>query len=96
MEEFLTNKDLLKIWKSYDAYYFVNKYGEARTHKEEFERIHELLKDDELSDKALRWIANRYDCYYKNEFEEKNDDNPFYYLQCRLNDLERDDSNETI
>lgn len=92
MEQFLTNKDLLEIWKSYDAYYITNKYGETSTHKEEFEILHELLKDDELSDKALRWIANYYDCYYKDEFDEKNDDNPFYYLQCRLTELERNDT----
>ena len=88
MEEFLTNKDLLEIWKSYDAYYFANKYGEYTTHKEQFNRIYELLKDDKLSDKALGWIANCYDSYYKNEYDEKNDSNPFYYLQCKLNDLE--------
>lgn len=91
MEQFLTNKDLLEIWKSYDAYYIANKYGETSTHKEEFTRINELLKDDKLSDKALGWIANCYDCYYKNEFEEKNDDNPFYYLQCKMNELEGKD-----
>ena len=88
MTEYLKNKDLLKIWESYDAYYLANKYGEETTHKEEFKKLRELLKDDEMSHRALNWISRCYDCYYKNEYEEKNDNNPFYYLQNELNNLE--------
>ena len=88
MEEFLTNKDLLEIWKSYDAFYIENKYG-TNTHKEEFERLQKLLKDDEYSLQRLDFMLNNYDSYYKNEFDIKNNDNPFYYLQCKLNDLEK-------
>lgn len=95
MKEFLTNKDLLNIWTSYDAYYFANKYGEGTTHKEEFEKLNKLLNDN-LSVRALSWILNCYDCYYKNEYDEKNDSNPFYYLQCKLNELEGKDKNEKV
>lgn len=88
MDDFLKNKDLLKIWSSYDAYYFKNKYGEGLTHKEEFDNLYNLLKSDDLSLRALGYILHNYDCYYKNEYDEKNDNNPFYYLQYKLNELE--------
>lgn len=87
MEEFLTNKDLLEIWENYDAYYFANKYGEGTTHKAQFERLSELLPD-EVSSKALSWIKNCYDCYYKKEYEDMNDSNAFWYLQNKLNEKE--------
>ncbi len=90
MEKFLTNKDLLEIWTSYDAYYIGNKYGEENTHKEQFERLRELLKSDEASYKTLNWISQYYDSYYKNEYDLKNRDNPFYYLQCKINELEEE------
>lgn len=83
---FLTNDDLKEIWTSYDAFYFANKYGEATTHKDEFSRLEELLKD-EASQEALKYIKYQYDSYYKNEFELMNDNNPFYYLQCRINEV---------
>lgn len=87
MEEFLTNNDLLEIWKSYDAYYFANKYLEETTHKKEFKNLRESLKFDEMSYRALNWISQCYDSYYKNEYENKDDSNPFYYLQCKINEL---------
>lgn len=88
MEEFIKNNDLLNIWKDYDAFYFANKYGEESTHIEQFKNLRELLKQDELSQRALNWISQCYDCYYKNEFEGMNNDNPFYYLQCKINEME--------
>lgn len=87
MKEFITNKDLLEIWTSYDAFYIANKYGEESTHKDQFQRLRELLKTDEKSQRALLWISHNYDSYYKNEFDGKNNDNPFYYLQCKINEI---------
>lgn len=89
MEEFLTNKDLLEIWQSYDAYYFMNKYSDLdkNTHSKQFGALLELLKDDDMCMRALNWISQCYDCYYKNEYELKDDSNPFYYLQCKINEL---------
>lgn len=89
MEEYLKNEYLLEIWKSYDAFYFANKYGEENTHKEQFKKLRELLKSDELSQRALNWISQCYDCYYKNEYEGMNDDNPFYYLQNKVEELKK-------
>ena len=89
MKEFLTNKDLLKIWDSYDAYYFANKYGEVSTHKDEFNRLYGLLGNYDMPNRALDWMRHCYDCYYKNEYENKDNSNPFYYLQCVLNDLQK-------
>ena len=65
MEEFLTNNDLLEIWKSYDAYYFANKYGEETTHKKEFKNLRESLKFDEMSYRALNWISKCYEAIIK-------------------------------
>ena len=42
--------------------------------------LFELLKDDELSMRALNWIKNAYDCYYKEEIK-KEEDNAFNYLK---------------
>lgn len=87
MNDYIKNKDLLEIYQDYDAYYFANKYGEESTHKEQFKRLRELLKDDELSQRALNWISNCYDCYYAKEYTEMNDNNPFYYLQNKTNEV---------
>lgn len=87
MNNCIKNKDLLEIYQEYDAYYFANKYGEESTHKEQFKRLRELLKDDELSQRALNWISICYDCYYAKEYTEKNDNNPFYYLQNKINEV---------
>lgn len=88
MEEFIKNNELLDIWREYDAFYIANKYGEELTHKEQFKKLRELLKQDELSQRALNWISQCYDCYYKNEFENMNNENPFYYLQNKINEIE--------
>lgn len=81
----IKNKDLLEIWESYDAYYIGNKYGDG-THNEQFNRLHDILKDEQ-SEKALCWIGCYYDCYYKNEYEQLDDSNPFYFLQRKLDEL---------
>lgn len=80
-------KELNEIKESYDAYYFANKYDEENTHKEQFEKLSNLLKDDELAQRALSWISNCYDCYYKDEYNAENDNNPFYYLECKIKEL---------
>ena len=41
-----------------------------------------------MSNRALNWISQCYDCYYKNEYDEQDASNPFYYLQCKINNLE--------
>ena len=87
MNEYIKNKDLLDIYNDYDAYYFANKYGEESTHKEQFKRLRELLREDELSQRALNWVSNCYDCYYAKEYVEMNDNNPFYYLQNKINEV---------
>jgi len=87
MNNCIKNKDLLEIYQEYNAYYFANKYGEESTHKEQFKRLRDLLKDDELSQRALNWISNCYDCYYSKEYVEMNDNNPFYYLQNKINEV---------
>lgn len=70
------------LLNDYDAYYFINKYSELdkNTHGTQFSMLFELLKDDELSMRALYWIKNAYDCYYKEEVKEDND-NVFNYLK---------------
>lgn len=83
-------KELNEIKESYDAYYFANKYGEELTHKEQFEKLSKLLKDDELAQRALSWISNCYDCYYKDspEFNVEDNNNPFYYLETKIKESE--------
>ena len=85
MKEFLTNKDLFDIWDSYDAFYFENKYGEASTHKEQFDRLENLVGSVDICGKALAWMKDCYDSYYKLEYDDLNDSNPFYYIQERIN-----------
>lgn len=79
-EEYL--KAVNELFNDYDAYYFINKYSELdkNTHGEQLGMLIELLKDDEMSMKALDWIKNVYDCYYKHEYEE-DEDNAFNYLK---------------
>lgn len=81
-------EELNEIRESYDAFYFDNKYGEESTHKEQFEKLRELLKDNELALRALNWISVNYDCYYKDEYNEGSNINPFYYLECEIKKLE--------
>lgn len=45
------------------------------------------LKDD-LVENALNWIHDCYDCYYKEDFEDPQDDNPFNHLQGLIDKLE--------
>lgn len=73
MEKYLNA--LEEILNNYDAFFINNKYGDMKenTHKEQFELLISLFKDDELSMRAINWIKNCYDCYYKSEVE--NDDN---------------------
>lgn len=70
------------LLNEYDAYYFINKYSELEenTHGAQLSMLFELLKDDELSMRALNWIKNAYDCYYKEEIK-KEEDNAFNYLK---------------
>jgi hypothetical protein len=70
------------LLNEYDAYYFINKYSELEenTHVTQLSMLFELLKDDELSMRALNWIKNAYDCYYKEEIK-KEEDNAFNYLK---------------
>lgn len=85
---------LNEIKNKYDAYYFANKYGEANTHKEQFKKLSEYLKEDELSQRALNWISQCYDCYYVNEYNEENNSNPFYYLENKIKEYESRDLND--
>lgn len=75
-----------ELLDSYDAYYFINKYSELdkNTHGTQLSMLYELLKDDDMSMRALNWIKNAYDCYYKDEVEEE-DDNAFNYLKKQIN-----------
>lgn len=70
------------LLNEYDAYYFINKHSELEenTHGTQLSMLFELLKDDELSMRALNWIKNAYDCYYKEEIK-KEEDNAFNYLK---------------
>lgn len=70
------------LLNEYDAYYFINKYSELEEniHGTQLSMLFELLKDDELSMRALNWIKNAYDCYYKEEIK-KEEDNAFNYLK---------------
>nr|DAP03740.1 MAG TPA: hypothetical protein [Caudoviricetes sp.] len=70
------------LLNEYDACYFINKYSELdkNTHRTQLSMLFELLKDDEQSMRALNWIKNAYDCYYKEEVKE-DDDNAFDYLK---------------
>ena len=87
-EEMLKKLDEIK--DGYDAYYIENKYGEEGTHKEQFEKLREYLKDDEMSMRALNWISQCYDCYYKDDedYNVENDSNPFYYLETKIKEVE--------
>lgn len=81
-------KKLNEIKDEYDAYYIENKYGEG-THKEQFKKLREHLKDDEMSMRALNWISQCYDCYYKDDkiYNIEGDANPFYYLETKIKEV---------
>lgn len=77
------------IENEYDAYFISNKYDEklrSNTHKEQFELLLlDKFKDDEIGQKALYWIIHMYDCYYKGEYNFK-DESPFDYLRKMCKD----------
>jgi len=72
-------KALDSILDGYDAFYITNKYGDNGTHKNEFELLHNFVKNDELGLTALSWIKHRYDCYYKKDFKDLKD-SAFEYI----------------
>lgn len=82
-------KSLNEIKNGYDAYYIENKYSEETTHKEQFEKLREYLKDDGMSMRALNWISHCYDCYYKDDkfYNIEGDANPFYYLETKIKEV---------
>lgn len=90
-EEYLKAVD--NLLDSYDAYYIVNKYDlKNNTHKKEFEMLIDLFKDSEMNLRAIQWIHNCYDCYYKNQYE-NDEESPFNYLKESIN-KKFGDSNE--
>lgn len=81
----MTKEEYIKavddLLNGYDAYYITNKYDEKNnTHKNQFEMLIELFKDDVISMRAIQWIHNCYDCYYKSQFE-NDEESPFAYLK---------------
>lgn len=76
----------------YDAYYLGNRYGKNFDCdlKEDFQKLFELkdIFQDDLVENALNWIHDCYDCYYKEDFEDPQDDNPFNHLQGLIDKLE--------
>ena len=86
----MDNKELIKaiddLWNNYDAYLFNNKYGaiKGNTHEKEFELLINKFKNDEMSMRAINWILNRYDYYYKEDFKDEN--SAFAYLKKQLED----------
>ena len=83
----MNKKELIKVindlWNNYDAFLFYNKY-EENTHKKQFELLEERFKQDEMSMKAIKWIKNCYDCFYKEDFND--DKSAFAYLKKQLED----------
>lgn len=76
-----------KLQDSYDAFLIYNKYTSLEdlndnTHKKEFELLLEKFKNDEMCMKAIKWIMNCYDYYYKDEFNDGND--AFSYLRNKI------------
>lgn len=83
-EEYLKAVD--DLLDGYDAYYIINKYGEEdkNTHSSQFKLLYEYLKNDEMAVKALNWIKNNYDCWYKDVYE-KDTRSPFYFIKIAIN-----------
>lgn len=75
------------LFNSYDAYLINNKYGsiEGNTHEKEFKILIDRFKNDEMSMKAINWILNCYDYYYKDEFSD--DKSAFAFLKNRLEEV---------
>lgn len=80
-------EDLLKaldeIKEGYDAYYIQNKYGDEKTHQKQFDMLKEL-KGDKVPN-ALNWIADCYDCYYKDDYKDESG-TAFEYLRNLINE----------
>jgi len=71
------SKAVNDLENDYDAFYMMNRYSwESNTHAKEFEMLAKL-KDDKVP-RALAWIHDYYDCYYK---DENTEDSPFNYLR---------------
>lgn len=79
-------KALERIMDSYDAFYFENKYGDG-THKEEFDTLSQL--EGEYVGNALLWIRHNYDCHYKYQFEDPEENTPFNYLYMVIGAVDR-------
>lgn len=80
-------KYINNLIESYDAYYVINKYSDLdkTTHATEFIELTKLLENNEQALNALGWIRNCYDCYYKKELdEEENQDNAFNFLKNKI------------
>lgn len=83
MEEYLKAVD--SLLDSYDAYYIANKYDEKNnTHKKEFKMLIDLFENSEMDLRAIQWIHNCYDCYYKSQYE-NDEKSPFAYLKASIN-----------
>ena len=71
---------LKEIQNNYDAFFMLNKYSDDGTHKKEFDILKKAVGDDELGLRAINWIKNEYDCYYKMDYVD-NKDSAFDYLE---------------
>lgn len=82
-----TKQELLKaldeIKESYDAFYFANKYGEAKTHRKQFDMLAKV-EGLSLERGALCWIMYEYDCYYKYDYEDETG-TAFEYIRNLIN-----------
>lgn len=85
------NEELIKaideLHNNYDAFYIYNKYSSTEdlkdnTNQKEFELLLNKFKNDPMCMKAIKWIMNCYDCFYKNEFNDGKD--AFSYLKNKL------------
>lgn len=84
--------DELNVIKNrYDAYFMGNRYDIENTHEDEFVYLRDLLKNDAKSQRALDWIHDCYDCFYKDDpdYNVQDDSNPFYYLECKIKELQK-------
>jgi hypothetical protein len=74
-----------EIHFSYDAFFITNKYGsEGGTHVEEFKLVKHNLVGDKCPN-ALAWIKDQWDCYYAEDSQLEDLNNPFGYLLDYIN-----------
>ena len=87
-------KAIDELLESYDAYYFINKYSDLdkNTHGKQLKILYELFDNDYMCKKALNWIQYAYECYYKQQVEE-DEENAFNYLKKAI-EKRFGDSNE--